>query len=64
MTDRFFRSRMIKKRNNATFTTDDIIFVNKDSNNITFFSDEMGLLSVGLNNINLDDYNLLLINST
>ena len=36
---------------------DDIIFVNEDFNYVIFFSDEMNILSVGLNNINLDDVN-------
>ena len=36
---------------------DDIIFVNEDYNYVIFFSDEMNILSVGLNNINLDYVN-------
>ena len=48
---------MIKKLDDDLFSNYEIIFVNQDSNYTTFFSDEVGILSVDLNNINLDDIN-------
>ena len=48
---------MIKKLNNAIFSSDDIDLINEDSGNVSFYSDEIGVLSVDLNNINLDDDN-------
>ena len=48
---------MIKKLDGDLFSNDNIIFVNEDFNYVTFFSDEMGILSVDLNNVNLDDVN-------
>ena len=51
-------SKMIKKLHNALFPGDDIDFFNENSD-VTFFKDEMGILSVVLNNINLDDVNLM-----
>ena len=48
---------MIKKLEDDLFSNYEIIFVNQDSNYTTFFSDEVGILSVDLNNINLDDIN-------
>ena len=50
-------SKMIKKLHNALFPGDDIDFFNENSGNVTFSKDEMGILSVVLNNINLDDVN-------
>ena len=50
---------MIKKLNNAIFSSDDIDLVIEDSGNVSFCSDEMGVLSVDLNNINLDDDNFI-----
>ena len=46
---------MIKKPHNALFADGDIIFFDGDSVNVTFSSDEIDILSVDLNNINLDD---------
>ena len=51
-------SKMIKKLHNALFPGDDIDFFNENSD-VTFSKDEMGVLSVVLNNINLDDVNLM-----
>ena len=48
---------MIAKLYNALFTDDDILFFDKDSGNVTLSSDEMGILSVNLNNFNLNDGN-------
>ena len=45
---------MIKKLYNALFIDDDKPFFDEDSGYVTFSSDEMGILSVDLNNINLD----------
>ena len=50
---------MIKKLNDAIFSSDDIDLVIEDSGNVSFYSDEMGVLSVDLNNINLDDDNFI-----
>ena len=53
----FVTSTMIKKLDDDLFSNYEIIFVNQDSNYATFFSDEVGILSVDLNNFNLDDVN-------
>ena len=50
-------SKMIKKLYNALYPGDDIDFFNENSDNVTFSKDEMGILSVVLNDINLDDIN-------
>ena len=39
------------------FTNDNLLFFDEDSGNVTFSSDGMGILSVDLNNIELDDAN-------
>ena len=41
----------------AWFANDDIVFFNEDTGNATFLCGELGILSVDLNNINLDDAN-------
>ena len=51
----FVRSKMIKTFHNALFIDNDILFYDQDSGNVTFSSDEMDILSVDLNNVNLDD---------
>ena len=56
--DWFVMSKMIKKLYDALFTDDDILFFDKDSGNVTFSNDEVGILSVNLNNINIDDANV------
>ena len=48
---------MIKKLHNDLFPGDDIDFLNENSDNVTFSKDEMGILSVVLNNTNLDGVN-------
>ena len=53
----FVTSKTIKKIDDDLLSNDDIIFVNEDSINVTFVSDEMGILSVDLNDINLDNVN-------
>ena len=53
----FVTSKMIKKLHNTLFTDDDILFFDGDSVSVTYFSDELGILSVDINNINLDDVN-------
>ena len=54
----FVTSKMIKNLQNALFTdNDDILFFDEDFGNVTSSSDEMGILSVDLNNINLEDVN-------
>ena len=53
--DWFVTSKMIENLHNALFAEDDIVFFDEESGNVTFSSDEMGILSVDLNNINLDD---------
>ena len=48
---------MIKTLGNGLFSNDNIIFVTEGSNYVTWVSAEMGILSVDLNNINLDGVN-------
>ena len=48
---------MIKKLYSALFADDDITFFDRDSGNVIFLSDEMVILSVNINNINLNDVN-------
>ena len=56
--DWFVTSKIIKKLDDDLFSNDDIIiFVNEDSNYVTFCSFEIGIVSVDLNNINLDVVN-------
>ena len=51
----FVTSKMIKKLHNTLFTDDGMLFFDGDSVSVTFFGDELGILSVDINNINLDD---------
>ena len=46
---------MIKKLYNALYTDDGPLFLDEDSGDVTFCCNEMGILSVNLNNINLDN---------
>ena len=55
--DWFVLSKMIKKRLPALYADENILYFNEDSGNVTFCCNEMGILSVNLNNINLDDTN-------
>ena len=48
---------MIKNFHGAFLANDHIPFFDEDCGDVTFFSDEMGILSVNLNNIDLDDVN-------
>ena len=50
--DWFVISKMIEKLDDALFVNDNIV---KDSGNVTFSSNKMDILSVDLNNINLDE---------
>ena len=45
---------MIKKPHNALLTDGHMLFIHDDSGDITFSSDEMDILSVDLNNININ----------
>ena len=47
---------MIKKFDGTLFVNHDIL-LDEDSVNVTFSRDEIGILSVDLDNINLDDFN-------
>ena len=51
----WFVTRMIKRLDDALFSNDDLIFVNKNSNYLTFFSYEMGITSVDIIDIKHDD---------
>ena len=55
--DWFVTSKMIKELDDALFDNDDIIFINEDSSIVMFKKSDMGILSLGLNNINLDGVN-------
>ena len=46
---------MIKKLYNALYADDGPLFLDDDSGDVKFCCNEMGILSVNLNNINLDN---------
>ena len=46
---------MIKKLYTPLYTDENILYLNEDSGDVTFCCDKMGILSVNLNNINLDN---------
>ena len=48
---------MITKLFHALLTDHNILFFDEDSGNVTFSSDELGIISLDLNNNNLDDAN-------
>ena len=48
---------MIKKLYTPLYIDDGLFFFDEYSGNIRFYYNEMGILSVNLNNINLDDKN-------
>ena len=48
---------MIKKLLTALYGIENILYFNEYCSNVTFCCNEMGILSVNLNNINLDDTN-------
>ena len=53
----FFTSKMIKKLLTGLYADDNILYFNEDSGDVIFSCNEVGILSVDLNNINLDDTN-------
>ena len=55
--DWFGASKMIKTFLNALLADDNILFFDKNSGNDIFSSNEIGILSVDLDNINLDGVN-------
>ena len=48
-------SKMIKKLYNALYADDGLLFNDENSGDVIFCCNEMGILSVNLNNINLDN---------
>ena len=54
--DWFVTSKMVQKLFTALYADDNTLFFDEYSGNITL-GNQMGILSVGLNNINLDDTN-------
>ena len=55
--DWFVASKMIKKLFTALYGIENILYFNEYCSNVAFCCNEMGILSVNLNNINLDDTN-------
>ena len=55
--DWFFTSKMIKKLFTDLCADENILYFNENSSNVIFGCNEMGILSINLNNINLDDNN-------
>ena len=53
--DWFVTSKMNKKNYTALYADDHILFSDEDSGGVTFCCNEVGILSVNLNNINLDN---------
>ena len=51
----FVTSKMIRKRYTALYADDGLRFFDENSGGVTFCCDEMGILSVNVNNINLDN---------
>ena len=50
-------TKMIRKLVIALYGDDNIFYFNEDFSDVMFFCNEMGILSVDLNNINLNDIN-------
>ena len=50
----FVTRKLNKKLHTDLFADDSILFFDEDSGNVIFSSDEMAILSIDLNNINLD----------
>ena len=50
-------TKMIRKLVIALYADDNIFYFNEDFSDAMFFCNEMGILSVDLNNINLNDIN-------
>ena len=55
--DWFVTNKIIKNLYSALFVDGDVLFFHQNSGNVTFSSNKMGILSVDLNNINIDDAN-------
>ena len=53
--DWFVTSKMIEKLCTALYTENGLLFFDEGSGDVTFRCDEMGILSVNLNNTNLDN---------
>ena len=53
----FIISKMIKNLLTALYADDNILYFNEDSGDVIFSCNEMGILSVDVNNTNLDDTN-------
>ena len=52
--DWFVTCKIIKKLYTALYADDGLLFFDEDSGNVTFCCNKMSILSVNLNNINLD----------
>ena len=52
-----YTNKMITKLFHALLTDNNIPFFDEDSGNVTFSSDELGIISLDLNNNNLDEAN-------
>ena len=48
---------MIKKLLTALYADNNVLYFSEDFGNAVFFCNEMGILSIGINNVNLDDTN-------
>ena len=55
--DWFATSKMIERLLNALYVDDNVLYFHEDSGNVIFSCNKMGVLSIDLNNINLDDTN-------
>ena len=55
--DWFVTRKLIETLQRVLFADDDILLFVEDSGNVTITSNKMGILSVDVNNINLDDVN-------
>ena len=55
--DCFVTNEMLEKLDNIAFSIDDIDLNDADCDNVTLFSNDIGLVTIDLNNINIDDDN-------
>ena len=55
--DWFVTSKIIKKIFTDLYVDENILYFNEESDNVIFNCNRMGILSIYLNNINLDDIN-------
>ena len=53
--DWFVTSKMIKNLYTSLYADENVLYFNEDSGDAVFSCTEMGILSIDLNNINLDD---------